>query len=318
MSASSPKVLYLVGHPRCGSTLVGNLIGEMPGSFHAGEVHYLWKPGLPPPRQRCGCGVMVRECAVWRQAFRAAFAAADPPDPATADAGAAPAWGLPGADAPRMQALQEAALRGDGASVAEYRRQMERLYRGLAEATGSSLLVDSSKWPHDARLIAGIAGLEVLFVHLIREPWGSVYSRLPRDRPDHPGSAGTPSRARVALEAVRWLRSNVAAESVARAPVDGARPRRMTVRYEDFVADVAGALQRIAAFAGLDAPAPFVGGGEVVLARNHTTGGNRNRWRSGPLVVRADQRWREGLRRSDVRLISLVTWPYRLRYGYTS
>jgi hypothetical protein len=313
----APRVLYLLGHPRCGSTLAGNLIGEIPGTFHAGELHYLWKAGLPLPRQRCGCGLLVRECAVWRQAFATAFGALDMPALEPAGVDAATAWGLPGVDTAAMQGLQERALGGDRVAVAEYRRKMERLYRGLAETTGASLIVDSSKWPHDARLISGLPGLQVSFVHLIREPWGSVYSRLPRDRPDRPGSTGPPSRARVLLEGLRWLKSNVSAERIARQAADrGAPLHRLTIRYEDFVADVAGTLERIAAFAGVAAPVP-VAGQEVVLTKNHTTGGNRNRWQSGPLAIRADQRWRQGLRGSDVRLISLVTWPYRLRFGYT-
>ncbi|HMB51922.1 MAG TPA: sulfotransferase, partial [Thermoanaerobaculia bacterium] len=66
---------------------------------------------------------------------------------------------------------------------------------------------------------------------------------------------------------------------------------------------------------GLDGAPPF-DGRETDLGTNHTTGGNRNRWQSGPVAIRADRKWRKGLRASDVRLISATTWPYRLRHGY--
>ncbi|HMB54009.1 MAG TPA: sulfotransferase family protein, partial [Thermoanaerobaculia bacterium] len=89
-----PRILYVVGHPRSGSTIVGNVLGEMAGAFHAGEVHYLWTPGLPLPRQRCGCGEPVRECTLWRRAFASGFGAADDGPPAAADDAAATAWGL--------------------------------------------------------------------------------------------------------------------------------------------------------------------------------------------------------------------------------
>jgi hypothetical protein len=322
-----PRVLYVVGHPRSGSTILGNVLAEIPGVFHAGELHYLWKPGLPEPRQVCGCGAPVRACPLWRRIFSVAFDAPKGDAPAAAGAEAPTAWGLPGVDVARVYELQRRALaalptartlvngrRHASGAAAEYLDVMGRIYRAITTVTGSSVIVDSSKWAHDANLVGRLGGLEVAFLHLVREPFGSVYSRLPRDRADVPGSARPASGARVLLESLRWVKSNLLAEVVVRRT---GRPS-MTVRYEDFVADCGETILRIADLVGLDVQEAPVRGGQIELGTNHTVGGNRNRWQKGALLIRPDQRWRSGLRHRDVAIVSLATWPYRLRHHYAS
>ena len=39
-------VLYVSGWCRSGSTVLGNVLAEVPGFFHAGELRYLWLNGV--------------------------------------------------------------------------------------------------------------------------------------------------------------------------------------------------------------------------------------------------------------------------------
>src|SRR6266581_677608 len=46
MDASPLKILCITGWCRSGSTIIGNILGEIAGVFHVGELHFLWKnPG---------------------------------------------------------------------------------------------------------------------------------------------------------------------------------------------------------------------------------------------------------------------------------
>ena len=36
-------VLCVTGWCRNGSTIIGNVLNEVPGFFHVGELHFLWK-----------------------------------------------------------------------------------------------------------------------------------------------------------------------------------------------------------------------------------------------------------------------------------
>ena len=43
---AEPRILYITGWLRSGSTVLGNVLGELPGVLHVGELHYLWRNGI--------------------------------------------------------------------------------------------------------------------------------------------------------------------------------------------------------------------------------------------------------------------------------
>jgi hypothetical protein len=63
------RVLYLTGWLRTGSTLLGNVLGELPEVAHVGELHYLWRNGVlrTGTNSLCGCGKDLLDCPVWAQ-----------------------------------------------------------------------------------------------------------------------------------------------------------------------------------------------------------------------------------------------------------
>src|SRR5438105_4714219 len=71
-----PKVLFILGTQRGGTTIVGRMVGTLPHCVYAGEVRKLCEVGLVEGR-RCGCGLAYDECPVWSQAVPAALAGHD-------------------------------------------------------------------------------------------------------------------------------------------------------------------------------------------------------------------------------------------------
>lgn len=57
-------VVYIIGAGRSGSTLLGNILGEVDGFFHAGDLVRIWKFGVRRDTA-CGCGATVRSCPLW-------------------------------------------------------------------------------------------------------------------------------------------------------------------------------------------------------------------------------------------------------------
>src|SRR6188474_2812517 len=55
MAVAPRKIVYLVGTTRCGSTLIGSLLGQVPGAVHVGELARIWQEGMID-NVRCGCG----------------------------------------------------------------------------------------------------------------------------------------------------------------------------------------------------------------------------------------------------------------------
>src|SRR5438045_2724702 len=63
----SPTVVYIVGWGRSGSTLIGNLLNEVDGITHLGEVRRLWETveAPVPGDECCGCGDHIAKCQIW-------------------------------------------------------------------------------------------------------------------------------------------------------------------------------------------------------------------------------------------------------------
>src|SRR4051812_41441772 len=71
-----PKVLFVTGSFRSGSTVLGNVLGELDGYVSVGEVLSLWRNGLGGGR--CGCGELVEDCEFWTEVRRAGFGDREP------------------------------------------------------------------------------------------------------------------------------------------------------------------------------------------------------------------------------------------------
>ena len=67
-----------------------------------------------------------------------------------------------------------------------------------------------------------------------------------------------------------------------------------------------------------DADLAFVRESSVELPRDHSVAGNPMRFRSGTEQLRLDEAWRTELDPRARRLISVVSGPAILRYGYAS
>jgi hypothetical protein len=313
------RVLFLVARPRSGTTILGNALGELPGWFHTGELHYLWAEGLPKPRRDCGCRKPVTECPTWH-AIAAAMGAVPPgtEEPATM------AEGLGLAGAAWMTETQQRAMKVRHllvnprlrARLERLRRYVERLdevYGGIMAATGSQVVVDTSKLPVDALAVARFSRFRPQVLHVTRDPRGAVLSRFKWYATERDDGTFVLPPARLAYEGALWCAGELSAEVLFRR----LGVQRRDLRYEDFVACPADTLRDIAALMGEpDVDLPFLDESVVTLQTNHTVSGNRNRWQVGEVPIALDEQWRVRMNRRDRVLATVATAPGLLRYGY--
>lgn len=295
---------------RSGSTLIERLLGELPGFCSVGEVVHLWRRGLLE-NERCGCGATFADCGFWVEVGKRAFG------------------GWDRLDLPRVLSLKDSVDRtrflplllneaADESSVAargmRYTDLYHRLYAAVAEISGARVIVDASKHASLAACLRRRYGGRMRLLHVVRDPRAVAHSWSKRvARPDATAASEEQEMARYTAgrAAVQWMTQNASMDALARLGVPTLR-----VRYEDFVADPEGEFGRIAEFAGHEGPSLALGEGGVRLSVGHAISGNPMRFRSGPVGVRADHRWREDLPSWRRRLVAAVTTPLRGRYGY--
>ncbi|HEX2057150.1 MAG TPA: sulfotransferase [Actinomycetota bacterium] len=296
------KVLYVLGRGRSGSTIFGNVLGELDGFFCGGEIRFLWDP-VVVRSSPCGCGNVIFECPVWSEVLAR----------------------LDDVDLERVVAWQHEIVREHNtvrllrhrsgrawAALESYARVMRRLYDELAAVTGARVLVDTSKRPSYAAFLGTLPEFDPYYVHLVREPHASAHSWRSRK---YVSAHGGEVRRRSALDStLRWDLLNLGSEAVLRR-AGSARSRR--TRYEDFVAAPRTTVAATTRLLGeRPARSPFLDEHTVTLGVNHAIAGNPSRFATGTLVLEDRSEWREAQGRAERLVTTLVALPFLHRYGY--
>jgi hypothetical protein len=310
-SNGAVTVLYVAGMPRSGSTMLDLMLGQLVGHCDVGELFYLWLSGVER-NFRCACGEHFDACPFWAEVGRRAYGG----------------WST--LDVTEVRALQrkvDATSRLPlilGARFApRFRRDLDRyialltpLYRAIAEVSGSKVVVDSTKRPSLAYILARAPKIDLRMVHVLRDPRGVAYSwSKVVELPEGTSTKGRMNQRSARLTARRWVTVNAMIAGLARLGT-----RRVTVRYEDLVGDPRTELGRIADLTadvtGVADPLAFLDGKSFEQAGSHAVAGGRIRMRTGTIALSLDEKWRREYGPWRRRLVAAMTWPLRSMYGY--
>lgn len=303
-------VIYVGGTGRSGSTMLANVLGELPGYVSVGEVRFLWQRGIEQNRL-CGCGEHFADCPFWNAVLDAALG---PGSPAGRQALAGRLHA--GLEARTRLRTLPRHLRGPGVAAPgdELADVLDRLYAAIAAVAGADVVVDSSKLPTYAALLAGLDGVDLRVAHFLRDPRAAAYSwRRTKPQPDL-GPGAFMERRGAGKSAVLWSVWNRSLEMLA-----GNRPRAYArVTYEEFLADPRIEAQRLLdAFAlPCDLDPVFAWPDTVRLSMNHTVAGNPSRHQRGLVTLVVDNEWRDQMSATDRGAVAALTWPTLRRYGY--
>ncbi len=211
-----PRVIYVVGAGRSGSTILSVALGNCVDVFYAGELEaWLRRSGVPnfggEERTRFWDG--VRE-----------------------EVGGADLYGE------RVWHRFEHSLSLFRPSGWRARRQLRHRYREIAEdlylaiqrASGATHIVDPSHYPLRARELQPISGIDLYLIYLVRNPRDVVASFSKR-------GVDQQWKSPASTNAYLWLTHLLSAYVFLRHPRDS----RMFIRYEDFIADPETTLREI-------------------------------------------------------------------------
>jgi hypothetical protein len=293
------KVLFVMGHGGSGSTLLGNLLGELDGFFHPGELRTLWRVGLQGLRH-CGCQRLVSECPFWSSVLRRGFGGDFSPERVDRVAMSIQEltrfWNV-------FRLLRFERGRPTGwPALDAYIPVAQRLYRAAADTAGVRVLVDTSKRPIDAAILRLLPGADPYVVELIRDPRAVAYSWR-RDR-------GQPA----VRTTQRWTSLVLASWMVRRRYGSG---RSLLLRYEDLVVEPRRTIAALAALIG-EAPSTIAvtEEGTVHLSPNHTISGHVSRLNAGEVKLRENPEWRRRQSLADRLVVTASTLPLLLRHRY--
>jgi hypothetical protein len=303
------RVLYIAGSGRSGSTIVDNVLGQVDGVASVGEVRFLWERGVLADRL-CGCGEPFSACPFWQPVMEATTGRVA----AASDADRMAALLARGTRARHVPWLVRARRNPSsvGARLGELPDALAALYAAIAERAGARVIVDSSKLPPYGELLRHVPGVDVSYVHLVRDPRATAYS-WSRAKPLPERDGGMMQRQSPSKSAALWTLWNGAAEAL----WSRQRDRYLRMRYEDVIAEPRAAFARMLALVGEPADGlPLVGEHEVELGTTHGVAGNPSRFTTGTVALRADTEWRRRMRARDRAVVDAISWPLLFRHGY--
>lgn len=311
MSRSSrniPRILYVAGVPRTGSTVLGQLLGDVPGVIFAGELNFFWRRFANA--EICSCGQPLPSCPFWSAVVREAYGELGP------------------GQARRLAQLERHVLRRQfalmlapaawsvpGATRAgQMLAERVQLYQAIGRIACAGWILDAGKEPVFGSFLARAAAGTVGTIHLVRDPRGVAYSwqkLIPSD--SEPGHM--PRKAAVKT-AVHWVLQNL----LVHFGLQRLSAAYVRVRYEDLAARPEQVLRQISKATGLTIP-PAAANDAVspIAAEHHLVAGNPGVRRAavGGLRIRPDEVWRAELPPREQRLVTAVCGGLMAAYGYS-
>jgi len=307
MDCKKTRILYIAGCDRSGSTVLDQILGQIPGWFTVGELADFWDRGA---KQFCGCGHVLTDCDFWRQVFVTAFQRT----PDQFDFASVSALRNRCSRSRQLYLMTNRLLRRFvEPSLEAYIDLIRRLYFAISTIVGTKVLVDSSKLPSHAYLLEQTGQAEVFVVHLVRDPRGCAYSWLKNKRHINPAVGDFPHW-HPARTSLNWIYINGAIKRL----WSSSQERYLLLRYEDFIAHPEDGVRRITQFVGKNAPRlPFLSSHTVSLAPTHGVSGNTVRFDTGPVQLKLDDKWRTALSPMHRLLVTTLTGAALLSYGYS-
>jgi hypothetical protein len=312
-AGGGPTVVYITGSGRSGSTLLERALGSAPGLVNVGELFDIFRRDAPQT-ERCGCGEPFATCPFWAGVAKNAFGDWDSERSAAIQQ--LRNHLAKQRQIPRLVAMPLAG-RGFRADVARYGSIYATLYRAIAEEAGVSHVVDASKWPAQALVLAR-AGIDVRLIHLVRDVRGVTYSLSKQGVRRPQGLDGTGEQVmqakRPVLAAVKWSQRQLDVELMR-----GCGLQIMRVRYDDFVQNPRRITEQVLSWLGLPyqaADLEHLGEGRMTVGPSHGIAGNPSRARNGEITLRPDEVWRDKMSRRDYGVVTTIGLPLILRYGW--
>ena len=302
-NTSKPKLLYISGYGRSGTTLLENSLSSIDGIVGVGEASYLWTRGLKE-NFYCGCGKRFDECIFWEEVIKRAFGEIDNLTSSN----------MADTLKPLSKHNIEIGLKRKTSKVNQAVEVLDKLYKNIAKISKAKVIIDSSKWPMYGELLSQLPSIDYYAIHLIRDPRAVSYSWMNRKKydPFDDSDFFTPFYGPL-RSSIEWVVLNTVINYLKR----NSKRKYFLLRYEDFVDDPKEIINNILDFLNeKESKNPIQDGNNVVLVGNHCLSGNPIRFKRGEVQVKLDDKWKGKMRSIDKLISTVITLPYLIHYGY--
>jgi len=305
---SPPRVLYVMGAARSGSTVLNTVLGNHPQIEGVGELGYLSRDGHVF-REYCACGERADACPYWSEVRRVWAEYGGARDLAEYIALQREFEGGKWRLGQVLRQRDQPSLR-----FQTYATQVRTLFEAICTVSGKRVVADTTKTPLRAMVLSVIPGIDLRIVHLVRDGRGVAWSMKKGLRKDDGGGVQTDQPPRPILRtAAYWVVLNLQSAWVRH---QLAPEKSIRIRYEDFISQPKETLSCIDALldCNLNELAKAIES-EASFPVGHTIAGNRLRM-AGTVRLRHDMEWLQEMPVKDRILFGAVAGWLMMQYGY--
>jgi hypothetical protein len=286
------------------------MLGQLDRFVAVGELRHIWRIA-PDDFYLCSCGERFSNCSFWSSVIEEAFGSVDGTDFRSI---AALARNVDRVRYIPLMILSSASRRFEK-EMTSYQDILFKVYRAIKTVSKRDIIVDSSKDVSSLFLLAFSPDVALHTLHLVRDSRAVAYSWLrTKVRPDIVGRVVHMRTYKPHKSSWEWFYRNMFVE-LSRFY----NPAYTLVRYNNLVSKPVETLKLITEKLGeTDQTLSFLDGDTVLIQREtHTVSGNPIRFEKNSMRLKLDEEWRQNMRKSDKAIVSTLTWPLLLRYGYS-
>jgi hypothetical protein len=301
------KVLYIGSLNRSGSTLLTKYLNEFEGFFSVNEIAFIGLHGIHNDFA-LGNGEKFSKNAIWQSIIKKAFGASiDWQELSFFERNIHKDLGLPiGYVIPQSQ---------DTARLNRYRENIAKLYQAIADVTQCSVIVDSSKSPDYAYLLATVENIDVYLLHLIRDFRGVFYSHQKRVKRQDLGSNNDTFAYMQGARTERFVWYTYIASL--KFYLLKRKMKYLRMKYEDFCSNPVVTAREIITFLEENQNLPKIAeDGEISLKKDNLgIWGNPMRMKN-KIQIHTDHQWKNKLPLGKRKLIRFLLYPLFKLYNY--
>lgn len=299
------KVIYIAGEGRSGSTLLERVLGQHDKIFAAGELKHIWERSFLD-NQLCSCGKHFYDCEVWsgiRKCFVERVGKINPSSVIEAFS--------------NTSRLRHYLLKKNLHNKhSEFINNIYgSLYKAILDITGKEYVIDASKHPTFAHILALNKDIDLYIIHLVRDSRGVAYSWLKKKkRPEITKKIEYMPQYSPLRTAISWNIINKISQDLQNIE----QIKYFLLRYEDFVSNPKLYLGKIYKFLNIESNLHYLfkKDNTIKLSVNHTVSGNPFRFKTGEIELKLDEKWKKNLNPIIRKLVTTTTYPYLKKYGY--
>ena len=298
------KYIYITGRGRSGSTVIDAMLGNSKSIESVGEL----VSGMGRVNAMCSCGKRMKECKYWTSVQQ------------EYESRAAQNWDMFAKDTVKSGHVKQflGTLRGNSPFYKDLVKDTELFTQVLLEIAGKDAILDSSKNPNRALLLAKFYD-DSKIIHLVKHPDGvaaSKYKFIKRGK-GYKFLRRTYRNPKLAplymtVEAISWLIGNYMIGLIKLI-----KPKKvMLVKYEDFGTQPEVIFQKLGEFLEIDLSEvrdAVINGHPLTFG--HTIGGNGVR-NEESFVFNTKKGKKRPMPTFYKVLIRVFCWPLMWRYGY--